>query len=311
MSRREAPNPVLALEGKRFAKGQTGEGYRPPGRWNDKRRREASTGEMRTNGAKLINDGFGSALHCGIEGRDCDEHVGDGVQTAKLASAHFGADFGSSPVGPQGKARHRTPGLSLTRIADLVLAGGLILFVAPLLVIIALAIWAHDGGPAIFAQTRIGRDGRRFKCLKFRTMVVGAEARLQALLARDPVARQEWEADQKLRHDPRITALGRFLRKSSLDELPQLFNVLRGEMSLVGPRPIVESEIAKYGRWYRHYCGAVPGITGLWQVSGRNKTTYERRVQLDALYVDTRTPLLDLWIAVRTVRVLLTREGAM
>jgi len=172
-------------------------------------------------------------------------------------------------------------------------------------------VWRSDGAPLTFGHLRVGRHGQLFRCLKFRTMVRDADHRLAELLARDPQARAEWAETQKLQHDPRITPIGRFLRLSSLDELPQLFNVLRGEMHLVGPRPVTSEELVRYGIYQRHYLSVLPGITGLWQVSGRNNTTYERRVQLDALYVDTRTPLLDLWIAVRTVRVLLTREGAM
>jgi undecaprenyl-phosphate galactose phosphotransferase len=191
------------------------------------------------------------------------------------------------------------------------LAAGLILLLSPVLAVIALLLWRSDGAPLTFGHLRVGRHGQLFRCLKFRTMVRDADKRLAELLERDPQARAEWADTQKLVNDPRITPIGRFLRLSSLDELPQLFNVLRGEMHLVGPRPVTSEELVRYGSYQRHYLSVLPGITGLWQVSGRNNTTYERRVQLDALYVDTRTPLLDLWIAVRTVRVLLTREGAM
>jgi Undecaprenyl-phosphate galactose phosphotransferase WbaP len=180
----------------------------------------------------------------------------------------------------------------------------------PLMAFIALAIWAQDGGPIIFQHRRIGRYGRSFPCLKFRSMAVDAEQRLKELLASDPVSRAEWERDHKLRNDPRVTRLGAFLRKSSLDELPQLLNVLRGEMELVGPRPIVDAEICKYGSRFKHYCSVKPGITGLWQVSGRNDTSYRTRVALDCLYAKTKSPALDLWVLVSTVPAVLMRKGS-
>jgi lipopolysaccharide/colanic/teichoic acid biosynthesis glycosyltransferase len=141
-------------------------------------------------------------------------------------------------------------------------------------------------------------------------MVVDADARLAALLECDPVARREWERERKLRDDPRITWLGAFLRKSSIDELPQLLNVLRGEMSLIGPRPIVDAEVPRYGRWFRAYCSVRPGISGLWQVSGRNDVSYRRRVALDVMYVRQRSFMLNVWIALRTVPAVLLREGS-
>ena len=133
---------------------------------------------------------------------------------------------------------------------------------------------------------------------------------LEQLLRDDPQARAEWERDHKLRNDPRITPIGHFLRKTSLDELPQLFNVLRGEMNFVGPRPVTLEEVQRYGARKRHYLSVKPGLTGLWQVSGRNNTTYAQRVQFDTDYVEKRNPLMDLWIVSRTVKVLLTRDGA-
>nr|WP_165837263.1 sugar transferase [Phenylobacterium hankyongense] len=185
-----------------------------------------------------------------------------------------------------------------------------LLFLAPLMIVVAMAVYMQDGGGAVFAHRRIGRNGRHFPCLKFRSMAVDAEQRLAELLARDPVARAEWEKDHKLRNDPRVTPLGAFLRKSSLDELPQLFNVLRGEMSLVGPRPIVDAEVAKYGRRFRHYCAVKPGITGLWQVSGRNDTSYRTRVALDCVYASRRNVWLDASVLARTVPAVLCRRGS-
>jgi lipopolysaccharide/colanic/teichoic acid biosynthesis glycosyltransferase len=199
---------------------------------------------------------------------------------------------------------------SLTVTMNLVVALLALLFLAPVMIAVAVAVFAQDGGPVLFAHRRIGRGGRHFYCLKFRTMAVDAEQRLASLLAADPRARAEWERDHKLRDDPRVTRLGVFLRKSSLDELPQLFNVLRGEMSLVGPRPIVDAEVAKYGRRFRTYCAVKPGITGLWQVSGRNDTSYRTRVALDCVYARERNVLLDGYIILSTVPAVLTRRGS-
>jgi len=199
---------------------------------------------------------------------------------------------------------------ALERAFDVVLALGALVFFAPVMLIVAVAIWLQDGGPAFFVQTRMGRGAEPFSCLKFRTMVVDAEERLAALLASDPVARTEWARDQKLRRDPRITALGAFLRKSSLDELPQLFNILRGEMSVVGPRPIVKAEVPRYGRWYRDYCSVRPGLTGLWQVSGRNDVDYRRRVALDVAYARRRSLGLYLRIVLATIPAVLLRSGS-
>jgi exopolysaccharide production protein ExoY len=150
---------------------------------------------------------------------------------------------------------------TVTRVMDVAIVSLALMFLLPLMVVIAVAIFVQDGGPVFFAHRRIGRGGRPFYCLKFRSMAVGAEARLATLLASSPLARAEWARDHKLRYDPRITSLGAFLRRSSLDELPQLLNVLRGEMSIVGPRPIVEAEISRYGRRFRNYCSVKPGIT--------------------------------------------------
>ena len=141
-------------------------------------------------------------------------------------------------------------------------------------------------------------------------MVVDADERLKRLLEMDPAARSEWKLTHKLRNDPRITKLGRFLRKSSLDELPQLINVLRGEMSLVGPRPIVHSEIVHYGRWFSSYCSVRPGITGVWQVSGRNDTSYRRRVAMDHLYARNNSLRLYLWVMLMTMPAVLSRRGS-
>lgn len=196
------------------------------------------------------------------------------------------------------------------RALDICIAVGALLFVLPLIIGVAVAIKLLDEGPILYAHRRVGRGGKEFACLKFRTMAVDSQERLAALLAANPAARREWERYHKLTSDPRITRLGRFLRSSSLDELPQLLNVIVGEMSLVGPRPIVRSEAVRYGRYFHTYCAVRPGITGLWQVAGRNRVSYRRRVAMDVLYVRRRRLLLNTWILLATVPAVLMRKGA-
>jgi Undecaprenyl-phosphate galactose phosphotransferase WbaP len=198
---------------------------------------------------------------------------------------------------------------ALKRLLDIVGALLLGLLFSPLLVAVGLAL-ARDRGPIIYRHTRTGRHGRPFGCLKFRTMIPNADQVLRELLHQDPQLRAEWMRDQKLRHDPRVTAIGRFLRRTSLDELPQLWNVLKGEMSLVGPRPVVHDEWERYGRRLHHYLAAKPGVTGLWQVMGRSDSCYRRRVALDSYYVKKRSLLLDVFILLRTVKVVLRGRGA-
>jgi len=201
-------------------------------------------------------------------------------------------------------------GGALCRAFDIVIALAVILFTAPLLIMIALGVKLHDGGPALFGHERIGMGGRTFRCMKFRSMVTDAEARLAALLAVDPQARADWAKDFKLKRDPRITPLGDFLRRSSLDELPQLFNVLRGDMSIVGPRPIVRSEAVRYGARFESYCTVRPGITGLWQVSGRNDVSYRRRVAMDAVYARSKCLSWDVKILLLTVPAVFLAKGS-
>ncbi|HEX4158035.1 MAG TPA: sugar transferase [Rhizomicrobium sp.] len=167
-----------------------------------------------------------------------------------------------------------------------------------------------DGGPAFYLQRRIGLGGQPFNCLKFRSMILGADERLQEVLAHDPVARAEWEDYQKLAHDPRITPIGKLIRATSLDELPQLINVWRGEMSIVGPRPIMTDQIALYGEHFGDYCALRPGITGLWQVAGRNNCTFAERVQLDMEYARTWSLLRDIQIILLTIPAVLVGKGA-
>jgi exopolysaccharide production protein ExoY len=186
----------------------------------------------------------------------------------------------------------------------------LLVLLSPLMGAVAWLIWRRDGAPVFFAHYRVGYNGKLFRCLKFRTMFRNSEQMLAELLSNDPNARAEWERYQKLTNDPRITPVGSFLRRTSLDELPQLLNVLRGEMSLVGPRPITVAELTRYGRVRWHYLCVRPGMTGLWQVSGRNNTSYEERVALDHRYVEHRSLWLDLRILLKTVGVVVARDGA-
>lgn len=187
------------------------------------------------------------------------------------------------------------------RAFDLVLALSFIIILSPVMLFTALLVWTTSPGPLMFRHVRVGRYGAPFVCLKFRTMAVAAEDRLRDLLARDEQLRCEWECDQKMRCDPRVTPVGKVLRRFSLDELPQLFNVVRGDMSIVGPRPIVAAEIERYAGKFCYYCAVRPGLTGLWQISGRNHTTYERRVELDCEYARAKSIRGDALIILRTI----------
>jgi len=195
------------------------------------------------------------------------------------------------------------------RAFDITVALLAILVFLPFLVLAAIAIKLSAPGPVLFVQRRVGCDGKLFPCLKFRSMVVNSQEVLNAVLESSPEARLEWERDQKLRSDPRITPIGAILRKSSLDELPQLFNILVGHMSIVGPRPIIEAEIRRYGPRFNAYCSVRPGLTGLWQVSGRNEVSYEARVRLDALYALRKSMFYDLSICLRTIPAVLASRG--
>lgn len=195
------------------------------------------------------------------------------------------------------------------RAFDVVLASLSLLAFAPLILGLALVVFASDRSNPFFSHTRVGKDGRRFGCLKLRSMVVGAEAKLAALLKSDPVAAAEWAETQKLENDPRVTGFGRFLRRSSLDELPQLLNVLKGEMSLVGPRPVTEDEIKRYGASAVSYMRVRPGLTGMWQTMGRNDLSYADRVQLDVDYERSLGFLLDIKIIVMTAFAILRATG--
>jgi Undecaprenyl-phosphate galactose phosphotransferase WbaP len=204
---------------------------------------------------------------------------------------------------------HRTAGIA-KRILDLVLSFIGLAILSPLFLAIVLVVKLTSAGSAFYGHSRYGRAGNTFKALKFRTMVQNGDELLATYLQNNPEELRAWKRDQKLRNDPRVTRVGKLLRRCSLDELPQLWNVLRGEMSLVGPRPIIGSEIPRYGRGYDLYTRVLPGITGLWQVSGRNNTTYEERVTFDEYYVRNWSVWLDAYILIRTVKTVVSAEGA-
>jgi len=201
-------------------------------------------------------------------------------------------------------------GGALKRALDIVVAGTALLVLWPLMLMVMLTIRLTDPGPVIFGHERIGFNGRRFRCKKFRSMVTNADVALQRLLERDPAAAQEWAETQKLRNDPRITRIGRILRETSLDELPQLWNVLKGEMSIVGPRPIVNAEVRRYAQSFDAYVATRPGITGLWQVTGRSDCSYDERVALDVDYVRNWSIWRDIAIIAKTFHAVLARKGS-
>ncbi len=227
---------------------------------------------------------------------------GSGVEAGRFATTWSGH--------PPSEAINSPQASMLKRAMDIVLAVPLLVFILPLLLVIALLVKLWDGGPVLFVQRRCGLNGKTFSCYKFRTMRVDAKERLERLLASDPAAAEEWARFQKLQKDPRVTPIGRFLRKASLDELPQLLNILRGEMSVVGPRPITSDEIYRYGADFAYYSAVRPGVVGLWQVSGRSRLTYEKRVALDVEYVRTWTLMSDVRILARSIPVVLFGAGA-
>jgi exopolysaccharide production protein ExoY len=195
----------------------------------------------------------------------------------------------------------RAVGLTSKRVIDVALALIAIMLLAPLFIICSAVTACSSPGPVLFRHKRVGFNGKRFDCLKFRTMPIDASERLRRHLATDPAAAAEWSANWKLRNDPRVTAIGNILRKSSLDELPQLFNVIKGDMSLVGPRPVTEEELSRYSDALSAYYACRPGITGLWQVSGRSTTTFNRRVVLDNFYANHWSIGLDAKIMMATI----------
>lgn len=201
-----------------------------------------------------------------------------------------------------GAARVAAPvGGKWKRVLDLIVAAAALVALAPLLVIIAAAVKLTMGGPVIYRHQRVGFGGKLFDCLKFRTMITDGDAVLQQHIRRNPSAAEEWHRSRKLANDPRVTRFGLFLRKTSLDELPQFLNIFRGEMSCVGPRPVVVAEMGLYGEYAPDYLSARPGVTGLWQISGRSRVSYQERIKLDTEYVRGWTFGRDLIILMRTL----------
>jgi exopolysaccharide production protein ExoY len=205
---------------------------------------------------------------------------------------------------------HRPIGGLCKRGFDVVGAVAGLVVLSPLLLMLALLVKLSDGGRVLYGHRRVGRDGSSFRCLKFRTMAENGDAVLAAHLERNPQLRQEWLATRKLQDDPRVTSVGLVLRKLSLDELPQLINILRGEMSFVGPRPVVEDELELYGTAVECYLKSRPGLTGLWQISGRNDVSYSARVAFDRHYVENWSFAFDLVIIVKTFPAVLSSRGS-
>jgi Undecaprenyl-phosphate galactose phosphotransferase WbaP len=250
-----------------------------------------------------------------------DSHASDSRLATATAGKSLLSDFGESTAGVQMHSRptarrDRTLPTRLfryrvvKRVLDIVFVILALPVLLPALFIVAMLVRLTSPGPVFFSHRRICRDGAFFSMWKFRTMCVNSSDVLEQYLARHPKARSEWNRLHKLKHDPRITPVGLFLRRYSLDELPQVWNVLRGQMSLVGPRPIVAAEVEKYAESFDHYCRVKPGVTGLWQVSGRSKLTYDERVHLDCDYVERWSLLRDMKILLMTCKSVVNRDGA-
>ncbi|WP_162568885.1 sugar transferase [Variovorax sp. SRS16] len=224
----------------------------------------------------------------------------------------FTPDGGGSSTPPVHVQPRRLSYLERTTKRAMDIVGALIFFAVfgPLYLLVALGVRISMGRPVHFWQNRLGERGQRFRFYKFRSMVHNSEHVLDEFLSRNDMARTEWDTFQKLEKDPRITPIGQFIRKLSLDELPQFWNVLKGDMSIVGPRPCMERQRSLYGKGWEHYCAMRPGITGLWQVSGRNRLSYARRVELDVEYVNNWSLWLDIKILFKTVRAVITGEGS-
>ncbi len=246
---------------------------------------------------------------------DMQNFLTNAPRAVSRATFHPSSDYAAKPLpfrrsppsGDLGFTRaatakpQRPVGGLAKRLFDIAVAGTALIVIAPLMLMVALLILVTMGRPVIFRQQRVGFDKRPFGCFKFRSMVTDAQDRLARHLAQDEEAARLWRETQKLKHDPRITWLGHLLRKSSLDELPQLFNILRGEMSCIGPRPVITPELTRYGPHADDYAMARPGLTGFWQVSGRSNTTYTHRINCDRFYVRRWSLMLDLMILLRTI----------
>jgi len=239
-------------------------------------------------------------------------HTGPGP----LAGQSFALATGGGPLGAMGTASGPELGTpsalqhAVWRLFDILIATAILVLIAPFLLLLTVLLFLNDPGPVFYAHRRVGYRGRFFPCLKFRTMRTDGDEILQRYLAENPAARRELAVTCKLRDDPRVTAVGAILRKFSLDEFPQLFNVLAGQMSIVGPRPVVLSEVERYGRQFEVYCRVRPGLTGLWQISGRSDVSYATRVRMDIDYVCRKGLALDLWLLVRTIPAVACSRGA-
>lgn len=234
--------------------------------------------------------------------------ISDEVGTKPFAHVrtwHEDPNLGTSELPPHGALGGR-----LKRAADIVIAGAVLVLLSPLLLIVAIATKLSSSGPVLFGHTRVGFDGQPFRCLKFRSMVTDGDRLLDQYLEANPDEKHAWETERKLKQDPRVTPLGQVLRSTSVDELPQLCNVLAGSMSLVGPRPIVRDELSLYSDAAPFYLSARPGITGLWQVSGRNDVEYDRRVELDKSYVQNWSLGQDFEILLRTIPAVVAGRGS-
>jgi exopolysaccharide production protein ExoY len=251
------------------------------------------------------------ALRHGVDARiaDSDKSWYSCRAIESRVSASGAYQDSSEANGVESQARHPIGGMA-KRAFDVVAAFAAIAALLPLFAIVCLAVYVECPGAVVFRQRRIGFDGREFTCLKFRTMALNAERALREYLANNEDARREWQTTHKLRNDPRITGFGRFLRRSSLDELPQLFNILMGHMSIVGPRPIVAAEVPLYREHFTDYANARPGLTGLWQVSGRNTIGYPQRVAYDVEYLRNWSFSRDLRIILATVMHVWEGNGA-
>ena len=200
--------------------------------------------------------------------------------------------------------------LFLKRLMDILAIVIFLPIIIPVMLILSILVKLTSKGPVFYGHKRIGKNGKEIKCWKFRSMCINSQEILEEILATDPVRRAEWEKDRKFQNDPRVTKFGKFLRKTSLDELPQLFNILFGDMSLVGPRPVTEPELVKYGEHKDYVLSVSPGLTGMWQVSGRSDTGYEERISFDTYYIQNWSIWLDIWILIKTVWVVLIGKGA-
>ena len=230
-------------------------------------------------------------------------------QTINTLSLHM-IDFGGIMAFSSTHNLTKKMSLAIKRCIDLLLLLLITPFAIPLFIIIAILIKCDSKGPVFYAHSRVGKNGAPLKLWKFRSMVIDADEQLKHILATDPVRAAEWEKDRKFVDDPRVTKIGKFLRKTSLDELPQLFNILIGEMSFVGPRPVTKPELKKYGKFANYIFSVKPGLSGMWQISGRSDTGYEERVMLDTYYIQNWSIWLDIWIVIKTIWVVIKHKGA-